>query len=646
VRQKRIVTILFSLVVLHFYSPDAAAQQPDRFQVLQQRLLDLSQNVPALNQLVETSISNGTLKEFLRGLAETHNLNLNIDPTLNQPVTSYFANERLLNVLLYLAKEFNLDFAFTGSIISIMPYKDPLANQPRPPKELQVSYNEPTQLLTMDLQNDTLLHVARKITQVSGKNVIVMPALYSRVVTTYVQGLTVESALEKLAISNSFKLNKTNDGAYIIEPLDQNEQIVTRPTGIDNPNYSIRRTVPNTNPASASSYNISNNNGKKLITLNITNTPIIDVIKNITAQAGIDYFIYSELLGNATANVQNMEFDRILSYILQGTKYTYNVSNGVYMIGDRQNEGLRAHQLIQLRYRSVDSLLAVIPMEMRQGVDIKEFKELNSFLLSGSQPQIKEIEEFVHALDKTVPMVLIEVILMDIRKSKTIETGIKLGVSDSVKTGGTLLGGLDFTFGSRDINRFIEQLGLNNVFNIGRVSPNFYASLKALETNANVDLRQTPKLSTLNGHSANLSIGSTRYYLVKTQNVLGSLNPSTIVTEQYVPVEANLYVNIKPFVSGDEQVTLNINVDISDFIGAFNINAPPPSASSKFESIIRVRNEEMIVLGGIERNEKSDEGSGTPFLSRIPILKWLFSSRKRVDAKTVSVVFIKPTIIY
>lgn len=645
-RQKRIVTILFSLVVLYFYSPDAAAQQPDRFQVLQQRLLDLSQNVPALNQLVETSISNGTLKEFLRGLAETHNLNLNIDPTLNQPVTSYFANERLLNVLLYLAKEFNLDFAFTGSIISIMPYKDPLANLPRPPKELQVTYNSPTQLLTMDLQNDTLLHVARKITQVSGKNVIVMPALYTRVVTTYVQGLTVESALEKLAISNSFKLNKTNDGTYILEPLDQNEQIVTRPTGIDNPNYSIRRTVPNTNPASASSYNISTNNGKKLITLNVTNTPIIDVIKNITAQAGIDYFIYSELLGNATANVQNMEFDRILSYILQGTKYTYNVSNSVYMIGDRQNEGLRAHQLIQLRYRSVDSLLAVIPMEMRQGVDIKEFKELNSFLLSGSQPQIKEIEEFVHALDKTVPMVLIEVILMDIRKSKTIETGIKLGVSDSVKTGGSLLGGLDFTFGSRDINRFIEQIGLNNVFNIGRVSPNFYASLKALESNANVDLRQTPKLSTLNGHSANLSIGSTRYYLIKTQNVLGSLNPSTIVTEQYVPVEANLYVNIKPFVSGDEQVTLNINVDISDFIGAFNINAPPPSATSKFESIIRVRNEEMIVLGGIERNEKSDEGSGTPFLSRIPILKWLFSSRKRVDAKTVSVVFIKPTIIY
>jgi type IV pilus assembly protein PilQ len=107
-----------------------------------------------------------------------------------------------------------------------------------------------------------------------------------------------------------------------------------------------------------------------------------------------------------------------------------------------------------------------------------------------------------------------------------------------------------------------------------------------------------------------------------------------------------MFIGIKPFVSGDEQVTLNINIDISDFLTSSIENAPPPSASSKFESIIRVKNEEMIVLGGIERTEKSDEGSGVPFLSRIPVLKWLFSSRTRVNSKTVSVVFIKPTIIY
>lgn len=640
---KRSVAAL-TIVTIFLFNGGNLFAQTNRLQTIQQRLTDLSQNVPGLNQTAETSISNGSLKEFLRGLASTHSLNLNIDPSLNQRITSYFSDEKVLTVLIYLAKEYNLDFTFTGSIISITPYKDPLANQPPPPKELLINFNTLTQSVTMDLREDTLLSVAKKITQVSGKNVIVQPEIYNKKVTGYIQSLPVENALEKLAITNSFKLNKTNDDVYILEPLKQNEEIVAKTNSIGNPNFSVR-TVNNSNNSS-SSINISQSAGKQLISLNVINSPIKDIIKQIAEQAGISYFVYSELQGSTTAHVQNMEFDKLLTFVLQGTKYTFNVSNGIYLIGDRQNEGLRAHQLIQLKYRSVDSLLAVIPQELKQGVDIKEFKELNSFLLSGSQPQIKEIEAFVKALDRTVPMVLIEVILMDVRKSKTIETGIKMGVADSIKTGGTLLGGLDFTMGSASVNRFIQQIGLNNIFNIGRVTPNFYISLKALEGNSNINLRQTPKLSTLNGHNARLSIGSTRYYVQKTQNTVGSLNPNTIVTEQYIPVEANMSIGVKPFVSGDEQVTLNIDIDISDFLSSETPNAPPPAASSKFESIIRVRNEEMVVLGGIERTEKSDEGSGVPLLSRIPVLKWLFSSRTRTDSKTVSIVFIKPTIIY
>jgi type IV pilus assembly protein PilQ len=294
----------------------------------------------------------------------------------------------------------------------------------------------------------------------------------------------------------------------------------------------------------------------------------------------------------------------------------------------------------------MDSLLHIIPPELRRGVEVKEFKELNSFLLSGSSPQITEIEQLMKQIDRLVPMITIEVILLDVQKGNTVKTGIKMGVSDSVKTGGTLLGGLDYTFGARSINDFIDRIGINNVFNLGHVTPNFYVSLSALEANHNIELRQTPKLSTLNGHTANLSIGNTRYYTISTQNVLGSLNPQTVVTQQYIPVEANLSISIMPIVSGDDQVTMNIDVSISDFVGDPPNNAPPPSSNSKFRSIVRVKNEEMVVLGGIERNEKSDSGSGIPFLSRIPVLKWLFSSRSKTTQKVVSIVFIKPTIIY
>jgi type IV pilus assembly protein PilQ len=228
-----------------------------------------------------------------------------------------------------------------------------------------------------------------------------------------------------------------------------------------------------------------------------------------------------------------------------------------------------------------------------------------------------------------------------------VKAGLKAGISDSVRTGGNLLGGgLDFTLGSRSINNIIDRIGLNNVFNLGQVTPNFYMQLQAIENRQNVEMRQTPKLSTLNGHAATLSIGNTRYYSVTTQNLMGSLSPSTVTTQQFYPIEANLALRITPFVSADEDVTLSMEMDISNFTENTKINEPPPTATSKFKSIIRVKNEDMVLLGGIERTEKGDSYEGVPLLGRIPVLKWLFSSRDRRNIKVVSVVFIKPTIIY
>lgn len=373
---------------------------------------------------------------------------------------------------------------------------------------------------------------------------------------------------------------------------------------------------------------------------------MLDIIKQAATEAEVNFFIYSPIQGNITTHVKNINFDTFLSSIFQGTPYTFRKEQETYLIGDRKIEGLRTSRIVHLQNRSLDTITAMIPMDWKRDVEIKEFKEQNMLLLSGSTPQINEIEDYVKKLDKLVPMVLIEVTLLDIQKGNSVKTGIKAGIADSTATGGTLLSGLDFTFGSGSINNFLSKIGTNNSFNLGRVSPNFYVTLSALENNENVELRSVPKLSTLNGHKASLTIGNKRYYRTETQNVMPSLQANTIVTEQFTPVEANMAIDIRPVVSGDDQITLSIKVEISDFIGAVPENAPPPTSTSAFESIIRAKNEDMIVLGGIERTENSDNTSGVPVLSRIPILRWLFSSKEKATRKVVSVVFIKPIIIY
>lgn len=628
--------------------------QQSRYEELEQRLRDLSAVSPGLNETVDFSVSGASIQEFLRGLAESHNLNISVDPALNVRIYNNFTNEKVYNILLFVAKEYELDIQFVGSIMSFKKYNPPPVVQAvAPPKDILVKYNSYNNLLSLDLKNDTLEKVVKKITQSTKKNVILSSGLNGKIINVYIEDMPFENAIQKMAYANSLKVVKTDDDFYVVKSIEEGEDLlVTNDPKKKKNNYQKTQNSKINTGTQGSGNNSSlfvevneDSLGRKTISLDAVNAPISDVIKAVSEEIGNSYFLFSDIKGNTTTRVNNVKFDDFLGRLLQGTDYTYKIDNKIYMIGERKLEGLRANKVVQFQYRSLDAVQDIIPAELKKGVEIKEFKELNSILLSGSLPQIMEIEAFVRQLDKVVPMVMIEVILMDVRKGRTLKTGISAGVADSVKTGGSIFPGIDFKFGSKSINDFLGWMGSNNVFNIGRVTPQFYVGLSALETNNNVNVRSTPKLSTLNGHDANLSIGSTRYYALKTQNVVGSLTPQTVVTEQYNAVQANLSVNIKPIVSGDDQVTLNIDVSITDFTDS-PVSGPPPSSTSQFKSIVRVRNEEMVVLGGLERTESSEGGSGVPLLSRIPVIKWLFSSRTKSKNKIVSVVFIKPTIIY
>lgn len=640
------VLITMAILVLNLFILTVSAQvttSQDRLKAIEERLRNLAVTVPGLNQPVQLSMSGASAQEFLRALAQSNNLNINIDPQLNFKVYTNFRNETAMNVILFIAKEYDLDINLIGSIMSVTKVQTP-----KPavlPKDFRINYNASNEYLGFELNNDTLSQVAKKISQLSQKNVVVPVALMGKKVSGFIAAAPFEVALEKLAYANELKMNKTNDGVFIFQSLGEGEELYVNgdnATAVKRGN----RSAAQSGPSSFSLNGKKDNQGNRTVSVDALNTPILDLIKSASTEVGANYFIYSDIKGTVSTRLSGIGYDTFLTALLQGTEYTYKKDGGVYLIGDRKLEGLRANRIVQLQHRSLDTIQIMIPNEWKRGVEIKEFREQNTLLLSGSSPQVNEIENYIKQIDRVVPMVLIEVTLVDVRKGKMVKTGITAGVSDSMKTGGTILPGIDYTFGANSINNFLAKLGRNGSVNLGRVTPNFYVKLSALESNNNVDIRSVPKLSTLNGHSANLSIGSSRYYSQRTQNVIPSLNAQTVVTEQFTEVNANLEIDIRPVVSGDDQVTLNIKVNISDFIGNPPLNAPPPKSTSKFSSIIRAKNEDMIVLGGLERTESSENGSGVPILSRIPVLKWLFSSREKSNNKVVTLVFIKPTILY
>lgn len=626
----------------------------EQYHRVEQRLQALAYTVPGLNEKIKLSVSGVSIQQFVRALAESNGLNISINPNIQETIVNNFQGETALNVLLFLSKNYNLDINVVGTIMNMS--KMHLVHAIIPAKVIPIHYNTADNTLSYELNNDSLAAVVRKVTAVSGKNVIVPTQLQQKLVSGYMTSSPFDVALEKLAYANALRYHLTNDGVYVFESLTPGEELFINA----NQETAVRYRSPSNSQQNIGVGMTVNGSGNfsiykqhdvgigKLFTIQAERSPLLGIIKRAAEEAEVNYFIYSDIQGQVTTSVKDINFDNFLTSIFQGTNYTYRIENGIYLIGDRKIEGLRSSRIIHVQNRAIDTLVQMIPMDWKRDVEIKEFKEQNMLLLSGSVPQIKEIEMYIQRLDKLVPMVLIEITLLDIRKGTSVKTGIKAGIADSTtRNGGTLLGGgIDFTFGAGSINRFLSQIGTNNSFNLGRVVPNFYVNLKALEENENVDLRSVPKLSTLNGHKASLTIGSKRYYRTETQSITPGFQTSNVVTEQFTPVEANLSIDIRPIVSADEQITMNITVNISDFIGTPAENRPPPTSTSKFTSIIRAKNEDMIVLGGIERTENSDSGSGVPLLSRIPVLKWLFSSKEKRTQKVVSVVFIKPTIIY
>lgn len=614
--------------------------QDGRYDVIEDQLIVLSQtSSPGLAEQADIYVSKSSLQMLLAGLGKSHRLNLSVDPNLELQVSVSFTQETVLNILMYLLKKYDLDYQITGSIISITKF------QPPPPpaieRQLGINYEKSKNELSLDLKSDTLPIVLKKITQLSGKNIFITPELNNKIVTVYLQSLPFENALYKLATANDLELVTNEDGTYQLNAKSKSElgnssTTGTKPGAAKGQNKGID---PNLE------YKITEDiNKNKLITINAKNQPVNDIVQKISDELGMNYVLLDEIKSNTTVRLNEVTYDDFLSYVLAATNYTYKNMNKVYVLGERGKEGLRATEVFQLQYRSLEQVMEIIPTELKKGVEIKEFKELNSIMLSGSSPNIQEIKKMIDQLDKPVPVVMIELIIMDVNRNFNISTGITAGVGDApVKTGGTVLPGIDLTVGGGTINNILSLMGLAN---LGGVGPNFYLNLKAMETNGYVDIQSTPRLSTLNGHEATINIGNKDYYLEQTQNVVGTQNPQTIVTNTYKPVNADFSITINPMVSGDEQITLDVTVNQSDFTTRSSPGAPPGQSERKFKSMIRVKNNDMIVLGGLEKSQRGDTGKGIPGLARIPVLKWLFSSRERVKQKSKLIILIKPSIIY
>lgn len=714
---KKITTLVLLFVLQVGFS------QENRIQHLKNNIEAISADAPGLTEKININIKEASLSSFLLAVSEVHKVNISVAPNLSQIfIVNNFTDVTVGDLLVFLCKEHNLTIDFTGNILSIKSFEKPI-DQPVQ-KIIDVKYDGPNDLLSLNLEDDQLYDAFKKIMDESGRNLVFAPGLESQLLTVYIKNMPLDAALNKLAYSNNLSVTKSRDNFYL---FDQLEGSYSPESGNQTSVTASRQNKPQRSRKSNFFFNVVDAD-RKLLDVDFENTPISSIVYDIGHELDIDFFISSPLesAGNATVKAKNISFDALLIKIFEtnveskgasnnpsqsqysngaatvsaGDGYTFMKNGSIYYFGTKNQLVVRNTKSIPLMHRSIEllrdpskegrsagrlnnssttnynssssenrsvsnsqsqnssssmessssseSILSIIPDEIKRDLDIKIDKELNGFLVNGPAASIERFESFIKYIDKAVPVILIEVMLLEVNRSSTVETGISAGIGDKPgTTKGTVFPSADITLGANTINKIINGFNGFGSLNIGSVVPNFYLSLKAMESNGNLKIRSSPRLSTLNGHKAYLSIGETTYYVVTNQNFYGSQIPQASEIRNYQPIDAELSVTIMPLVSGDGQITMDIKVIQSSFNGQkVDKNAPPGINSREFTSIIRVKDQDLIVLGGLEESVKNDSGTGVPILARIPVIKWLFSSRKREDSKKKLSVLIKPTVIY
>ena len=591
---------------------------------LKQTLDSLSDSIiPELNTPIDISLNNIPIPEFVRTISNYIDLNINVDPSINIRVNNNFSNVAAKDVIYMLCDEYDLECRIYGTIISIKAHKDDNS-------KILIEYNVNDDLLSYELEDCLLENFTHELSKQSNYNFFLTEETGDISVSGFVKSLNTIDALKGLAQSNNFSIKQEKDLLFIIEP---------KVIEVFDSQENQREVV---NKLASDILIVDKNN----ITVSGKNLSCDELFQTVTNKLEIPYHQATPLEGKKDILLKEVDLKTFLNAIVSGTSQTYKFQEGMVFIGDRTLQEMKTNQLITFNNRRVDSLTHMLPKDMFPNISITEFPELNGLIVSGDADILSDTEAFFKSIDVSVPVVLIDVIIVDVSNAEELETGIEAGIlrrDETVETGGTINSGIDYTMDSESVNNAITSLGLTR---IGRVTPNFYVKLKALETKGIVNIRSTPQLSTLNGHPASMSIGETQYYVESSSIYQGSLTGQYQSSTKYSPVEAQLGVTIEPFVSGNGDVTLNIEVEQSDFTDRFEENAPPGLISRNFKSMIRVKDQEMVLLGGLEEISKEKYTSGLPGIAKIPIIGWLFTNQSKSNSKSRLNIFIKPTVLY
>jgi general secretion pathway protein D len=257
----------------------------------------------------------------------------------------------------------------------------------------------------------------------------------------------------------------------------------------------------------------------------------------------------------------------------------------------------------------------------------------NGLLIRASRADFALIQAAVNELDVRPLQVLIQVLIAEVRRDRTLDFGIDLNLPPSGVRGspGTTVQGSTTNGGLDDF--VLKIMGIGNL----RVD----AVIRAAASRGDVNILSRPVLLAANNERAEINVGSQRPF-VQVSRVLPTDNTARDQVVQYKDVGTKL--QIVPTISADGYVMLQVAQEINAATTEQQFDAPIISTRS-VETRLLVKDGQTIVLGGLTDQQHEVTQSGIPVLSSIPWIGGFFGRATRRRDDTELYLFLTPHVI-
>ncbi len=378
--------------------------------------------------------------------------------------------------------------------------------------------------------------------------------------------------------------------------------------------------------------------------------PLMEVILKLNGAAIIED---GELYRIVPTELKDKRGIRVFLYHVQNAKAKdiANMLQQLYLGAKLQATDRSSVSSPEPASSSAQSAKSVVAGNRQSGVegilsdDVKIFadEKLNAVVILGTREDFHIIKQTISELDIVPRQVLIEGTIASIQ----LTDKMSLGLAWSLKTNFSALGldmlHISFNPSALNVNPSAPTADGLNVIGVDS-SASVRAVINALASQSKAKLMAAPHIMVSDNSEARIQVGQ-QVPIVTSETYNSTTTTAPVRTIQYKDI--GIILKVKPQINDSGLISLQIAQEVSTYSTIKLYSNEDQIILNKTEATTNlvVKNGQTIVIGGLIREDDSKAREGIPWLSKIPILGYLFGNTTKENNRTELVILLTPYVV-